>query len=866
MAIRLWLPLLIAIAAIAVVVAFLSDDEPSPPRVVTPPPATPPLAAEPAPPEPPPAASPEVVPPPSLVARGRVLRLPEGTPVDGVTVELRRTPSWLSPLVVAAVTAEDGSFLLTGDLPERSAGAVHVRRDGLLPWCSGRLEAGVTEVDLGDIALIPAAPLPGRVLRADGTPLAGTRVIAIADPAALAALGELAAPYRHGIPYLTDGDGRFVAETIGASVRLVVESGSGPSLDAGAFPLPPADEATIILPPGRVWEFVIHGADGAPVRGAEVRAAGSGLGASGPDGRVRFADDRAELPDLRIVHIAHETLELGTVAHAESAIEVELRAARWLLLDLAGEDWAPHAPAIGSIRGDGFEAPLVPVEGRLRSVPVPAASREGALLVPGYAPVELTWPAGSGAHDLGTVGLERGTRLVVAVTDPTGAPVLDAEVRLHARNIDARDRPRLPSAVRTDSAGLARIGGLPAVELTVTVDHPEYVRWSGKVTPAEALETPVDARLVPGARVLGRVVSSDGSPVPLARVSPRSGARGGGALDSVETDDSGAFSIGRLPPEERISLQFHSPRHPTSALELGEFALGEVRTLPAPIVLDLGAVLRGSVRDLAGNPVARARVDLSPAAAALDGRGAVSDAHGAYELPGIRAGSYRARIRASGYIPIEEERELEFAAGETVELDFALDPGASFRGQILSHGEPAPGIGVRIISGRTGDPDRTQTDTVRSDDAGEFEILAIPRGPVELAVQLEWDMLTIPAENVARLPRTIDLPPGSRLFIVPIPVDGGPLPRSVTLHFGEPVDPSSRPPPMVIEGQSPNRRRGGREMREIRDGIAEFGFRSAGRLEFDVTADGFEPSDPIVVELGRRAVERVEVRLVRTRE
>ena len=120
------------------------------------------------------------------------------------------------------------------------------------------------------------------------------------------------------------------------------------------------------------------------------------------------------------------------------------------------------------------------------------------------------------------------------------------------------------------------------------------------------------------------------------------------------------------------------------------------------------AVFEGSVRDsITKAKIAKAAVQIIPAATGQPGYAATSDANGAFRFESIVPGDYRFQIRARGYaeghvVGVEGERgalSVHFIRGQTVGgAVIDLDPEAVITGRITdADGEPASGAVVFAV-------------------------------------------------------------------------------------------------------------------------------------------------------------------------
>jgi len=137
-----------------------------------------------------------------------------------------------------------------------------------------------------------------------------------------------------------------------------------------------------------------------------------------------------------------------------------------------------------------------------------------------------------------------------------------------------------------------------------------------------------------------------------------------------------------------------------------------------PLAAQSDNAVRGTVTDAAtGAPVTGAVVTLDPG-----GRGAVTDASGTYLIRQIRAGTYRATVRAIGFTPLSKD-SVQVGGNATVVLDFKLQrPKVTLPG-IVVQSRVDPELDPRVTA-------TTQTIT------GE-ELRNLPVTTLQEAVQLQ---------------------------------------------------------------------------------------------------------------------------------
>jgi protocatechuate 3,4-dioxygenase beta subunit len=155
------------------------------------------------------------------------------------------------------------------------------------------------EVECGEMTLVvrAVAPLRGRVVDADGAPVAGARVVARVAPRTWdtyhGSREEMAGLCEH---VRADAEGRFALATLPAgTIEIAVARADGWPVEAAVVVTPGVDEVEVPLPPVGTVEGRVADAAGAPVAGASVHVlAGNTMrfrtAVSAGDGTYRLED------------------------------------------------------------------------------------------------------------------------------------------------------------------------------------------------------------------------------------------------------------------------------------------------------------------------------------------------------------------------------------------------------------------------------------------------------------------------------------------------------------------------------------------------------------------------------------------------
>jgi hypothetical protein len=110
--------------------------------------------------------------------------------------------------------------------------------------------------------------------------------------------------------------------------------------------------------------------------------------------------------------------------------------------------------------------------------------------------------------------------------------------------------------------------------------------------------------------------------------------------------------------------------------------------LPAGVVAQTTGALRGRVTDLAGRPMAGVTIVVASSAAAVTGRGAVSDDHGGFHVPSLPAGrDYVVQATFPAHAVLVLSR-VEVRAGETTTLRLTLQPQTDYLERVEVRARP----------------------------------------------------------------------------------------------------------------------------------------------------------------------------------
>ncbi len=485
--------------------------------------------------------------------------------------------------------------------------------------------------------------LAGRVVDADGRPVAGARVRASSQ-----GQGFLLNPSDLQAWSGADGGFRLRRLRAGQTYELTVDKegfAPGSGLGEAAKPGSPAPPLRLVLSRGAAAFGKVVDESGKPVAGAEVEI------------RPVYEPGTMRMEDFE--------RSVSAAAKADGSFELRPLTTGSFMLQA---------------RGPGF--------------------------APAYVPgIEVQDAAGR--VDLGTITLSPEAVIEGQVTDPRGTPVAGARIETRTDGFGTvansfeigRSRPRQP--LETGPDGRFRVGGLsPGTKVRVSAAAKGYAE-----AVIEGIEVPPPAplrlELRPLGKLSGRVVDPAGEPVAGAFVRADEGRpgsrrpRGGGA-----TDDQGRFQIDLEPGPVELSARAEGYKTGTWRGEVPERGAAG----PAEIRLERGATLEGRVLDADGNPVGGARVSTSAGAPDFMGglgwmgrSGSRSDGDGRYRLSGLETGVHEVRATTEDDTA-ETSVRFEVQPGAN-RLDLILRAGVEVSGHVRDDaGLPIAGAEMELFS------------------------------------------------------------------------------------------------------------------------------------------------------------------------
>ncbi len=586
----------------------------------------------------------------------------------------------------------------------------------------------------------------------------------------------------------TDAEGRFRIDGVppGDARILVGRPGRSPSA-VMMLRVPTSGPVEVVVGGGEVRGRVTGADGGAPIAGARVRAYTHADGTVAPafcdtitrdDGSYTLdVGSASSVYRFRVDRVGYSTLIVGGGPPEAALAIIDGVATRDFVLGagvrVAGTVIGPDGPVAGATVAAFWanEGTLLQVAG--------ASGEDGHFSLQGV-------PAGSAVVRAGAPGLRDadtslawtgellygGPRRSVVAVPPEG--LSDVRIRLEpvpppARSPDA-EVPMVHVRGRVSAPG----GSVPA-ETTVEIVGPqpgapigvsEYVfcrarvepdgrfdasfaaswrparfrvlarapgAWHGSsesvALPPDATEVTLDVTLVPGADVVGRVVSDGdgGTPVGGARVSivtvsSSSGTRNTSVVAAV-TDATGRFRIPEVPAGS-VTLSVAADAFATAGFPVRVPADAEP-TLALERALDIAGTVRSADGTAVGDASATLnRVD-APAGAANWWSARVAP-DGCFRFRGLRAGTYRLGVAPAPGSTVSFRRfEGVTVAAGTLDVAVVLDPAAAVTGRVLDdQGRPLEHARV------TARLERGAGDTVgaETDGDGRFTVTGLAHG------------------------------------------------------------------------------------------------------------------------------------------
>jgi len=384
-----------------------------------------------------------------------------------------------------------------------------------------------------------------------------------------------------------------------------------------------------------------------------------------------------------------------------------------------------------------------------RDFPLGLTDQDGslAIFVPVGSPLflelpQMTWRLEHSWRGPEIQSFVGGGGALAGTLSSVGQPLPGALLELH-------QEPGLKGAIAAstfsrEDGGFA-LGPAPAGSYLLVASAPSFASVQSwvRISEGERATLPV-LDLPAGGALRGRVLDSDGQPIPGAKVFVwQAQKRRGISLSSdpgvpsgAETDADGQFEVTQLPAEILVDVEIRKKGWPSKLVE--DVPVGDSLV---EISLEAGADLDLQVLDPQGEPLAMAEVMVSDAERARQGlyfewsEYTDEEGHARFEaLPGQKT-SIRVE---SAYLAWTHELRLE--PGEARKLQARLENGAQIEGRVLTlEGTPAPGARVELV---VSNQDFQGLVGATTDADGLFRLTGLPTGSFFLRATSELGQIS----------------------------------------------------------------------------------------------------------------------------
>ena len=681
-----------------------------------------------------------------VVIRGRVIDT-QGRPVPGTAVSVNTIIRGLAskgmlvymaeqaatiPPPLRAATSDDEGYFTVSSLDDGIYSLLARHAGYATKSQSDVIVAKERGADMITIVLGDGATVSGRVLDADGKPIAGAQVMAVAGGRRMAMMRSM----QREMAY-TDDAGRYVIDTLssGEGYRFgVVAKGYAPTYDVSETEVEKALERNFTLVKGgNLTGVVTDEATGKPVEGARVAVyvGEMGFGGRAQPGAKASADVRITDKDGRFTF---EAITPGPVSSAvvQKPGYVSASFSRW---PPPGNMWAEvkadeTTEVTCALKRGGI------VRGIVKSdAGEPIAGAEVTLMGTGWAAMGSMWigtpsamSGADGSYEL--VGVNPGTYSLMAYADGFSPP-----------------------------------GGEEGVQV-------EIGEGGGDVTR--------DLELISAGAVTGVVKDPNGEPIAGANIRIRAGPTEGGggrgnrrfgrnmarqlltsgATPADRTDDEGRFRLTGIGTDTMWVVYAESDEYISGESKPFKLSAGDVKEVE--ITMMVGGSLRGVVVDDQGQRLAGARVQVGrlsedllgkkrlngwEARRALGSEVYTTDEEGRFFAPNLKPGRQLVRASKDGFVT-HFKRNITIRDGEAFEnYTVALSRGETIEGIVLGADgrplrratvsvttDPNPGSDEESADDGEASEDVEPTMFARTDDKGRFKIENIKPGTYNVVV------------------------------------------------------------------------------------------------------------------------------------
>lgn len=719
----------------------------------------------------------------------QVLDASTGQPIRGARVELLRSTDLHTSTQLVTVTDDNGCYRVErAPTTSRSNYAIVVRAQG---YISGRISG--EQVESGSAwfvhptRLVAGHAVGGTVLLPHGV-AANTGEVLVIDEVCGAGDGYYGWPV--GVTTPISATGKFETFARGPWVRVVARvPGYGPAItdpvhvDASTSLVLVVDSASPLE--GQVLDEFAQ-----PVSGALVEANGQryGLGSStfktrtDASGAFEFAglshEDRVMLSVLHPGYLPARSLLSGL-----DPVELVLLAGstiRFKIRDATGELLTGRLGTLTLV--DGSRLALRPVGLEYSSDPFGTRFTSGRLSMEGCSDMLLSWSAGAGEKNLGTVTVERVPSRVVTVFDPDGVRLPGALVSIlpdsHTSYLAPEHSVRSRGSV-TGPDGSAVIENAQRGQQRIHVTHPQFPCAIKALTGSEKSAR---VHLSAGATV-DLTVDTDGEEcTQLTRLALRPTEttidHGNCIRWKRQANASGRFRISGVAPNCELLATITAEGCIPAQFGLVPLRPGETRELHVSLLTGLSVACH--VVDESGMPVTDAELDLSVVELedplkvrsevimpALEMR-----PDGIASAGGLPAGVYKVSASRKGHLP--GSLEVRTAAAPS-RLVIPRVPPLRMR-VVFDDGFPVVGAKIQVESrGFSSNSDINKV----TDELGTVDLpVALDSNPV---VSVRWHNVRRRFEDVRELQKEIVLQRGADLVVDLLTASGRPFPEEATL-------------------------------------------------------------------------------------
>jgi 5-hydroxyisourate hydrolase-like protein (transthyretin family) len=679
---------------------------------------------------------------PGETKSGVTLTLQRGFPLRVKVVDRDKAPVANAAVDVSLAAAADGSDIVP--VPCSVVDRVKCRLTGADGVMETRLGEGKYSVRVVGADFI-AKVLPEQALTARSSPLvvtvergaevSGRVVFADGTPVADARVGPLNRGSVVFSDVVSDANGAFTLKQLPRTPETFVATvtDDSPLRSAPVKVTPPAHDVTLTIPtPSRLEGRVIDRVTSQPIASFTVTALRRE--ASGPSRAVDVNDPNGVFVLKRVQPGALElrVTAPGYVGATVSDLLVEEGRALTgveVKLDLG-------ARVTGHVTAGGSAAAGVHVRTGTRRRNTASATTDANgdytldgvslgddtidFMKEGFVTKHKSVQIVAGKDNRIDVDLDRGREIRGRVVDKSGQPVANARIGARTSAV-----PVMANGT-SDSDGQFTISGLEDGRYTVSAQKNGYVSASADDVDAAA-GRPVTLTMDRGGSIAGRVLGLPPEDLPQVRVS----ASGRSSTASDRVDANGNFTLTGI-PDGTITVTAFKQGMPMrqSAPKVIEVVNGNA----PPVDIDFGAgiTVRGRVTRN-GIAVSGGNVSFAPR-----GRGGVRAANGMiapdgeYEVSGVEPGDYDVRVFAGG----GGNDAVQYTVVGNAVFDIDLK-GASARGVVLdaATGVPLPDVRVFVT------PSSTQGGRVwrnaSTDSDGRFTIDTLPDGSYTLRTERE---------------------------------------------------------------------------------------------------------------------------------